>query len=247
MAFPTNILALADAIGSQFLNLFHGGTVSHSDGTNQMLDDLVAVETKLGIGATTPDATHKAMKATAAGTSAWGYYGAVLLDSKTGTGASGVIEFSSINQNFGSLLLVGDGRSDTAATSSSVGMTFETSPTAGAYNHVIVFGSQAGFGGSDNFGATDSINAGLVPAASSTANLYGSIQVLIPNYANTTKFKTTQGTNTDFREISATNFYLRQVGGCWESTAAIDRIRLTLAAGNWTALSHFKLYGLPGA
>lgn len=71
MAFPTNILALADAIGSQFLNLFHGGTVSHSDGTNQMLDDLIAVETKLGTGASTATA-NTVLRGTGSGTTAFG-------------------------------------------------------------------------------------------------------------------------------------------------------------------------------
>jgi hypothetical protein len=71
MAYPTDILALASAIGSQFLNLFHGGSVSHSDGTNEMLADLIAVETKLGTGASTATA-NTVLRGTGTGTTAFG-------------------------------------------------------------------------------------------------------------------------------------------------------------------------------
>lgn len=72
MPFPANILSLADAIGSQFLSVFFGGTVPHSTGINQMKADLIAVEQKLGIGASTPPATAAVLRRTAAGSSAWG-------------------------------------------------------------------------------------------------------------------------------------------------------------------------------
>jgi hypothetical protein len=48
MAFPGSILSLAHAIGSQFLSVFFGGSVAHSTGINQIIDDLIAAETKLG-------------------------------------------------------------------------------------------------------------------------------------------------------------------------------------------------------
>jgi hypothetical protein len=49
MAYPASILSLAHAIGSQFLSVFFGGSVSHATGHNQVIDDLAATETKVGI------------------------------------------------------------------------------------------------------------------------------------------------------------------------------------------------------
>jgi hypothetical protein len=70
MAFPTNVLALASAIGSQFLATAWGGTVGMAAGLNQILADLIAVEGKIGTGASTP--TNKTMLGgNGTGTSAW--------------------------------------------------------------------------------------------------------------------------------------------------------------------------------
>jgi hypothetical protein len=71
MAFPSNILSLADAIGSQFLSVFFGGSVSHATGINQMKTDLVAVETKVGTGASTATA-NTVLRGTGTGTTAFG-------------------------------------------------------------------------------------------------------------------------------------------------------------------------------
>lgn len=242
--FPASLDSLTNPTASDKTNAV---TVPHATQHANLNDIAEALEAKVGIGATTPDATHKTTKATAAGTSAWGYYGAVLLDEKTGTGASGVIEFSNINQNFGSLLLIGDGRSDTAATNVINALTFETSPTSGAYNAIVTVATGSSTVVAETIGSVDYIPGGVFPGASSTANLSSAVRLEIANYANTTRFKTVMGQNAEFRAISSGNINVRSIAGCWESTAAIDRIRLTLAAGNWTTSSHFKLYGLPGA
>jgi hypothetical protein len=70
MAFPTNVLALASAVGSQFLATAWGGTVGMAAGLNQILADLIAVETKIGTGASTPTA-GKVLGAGGTGTSSW--------------------------------------------------------------------------------------------------------------------------------------------------------------------------------
>lgn len=71
MAYPTSILSLAHAIGSQFLSVFFGGSVAHSTGVNQIIDDLIAVETKLGTG-TSAATAGTVLRGTGAGTTAFG-------------------------------------------------------------------------------------------------------------------------------------------------------------------------------
>lgn len=71
MAYPTDILTLANAIGSQFLSVFFGGSVAHSTGINLMLADLKAGLTKLGTGASTASA-NTVLRGTGSGTTAYG-------------------------------------------------------------------------------------------------------------------------------------------------------------------------------
>jgi hypothetical protein len=71
MAFPTNVLALASAVGSQFLATAWGGTVGMAAGLNQILADLIAVETKIGTGASTA-AANTVLRGTGSGTTAFG-------------------------------------------------------------------------------------------------------------------------------------------------------------------------------
>jgi len=59
-------------------------------------DILEALEAKVGIGTTTPDAAHKTAKATAAGVSAWGYSSMVKLGEAAGDGSTAYVEVASI-------------------------------------------------------------------------------------------------------------------------------------------------------
>jgi hypothetical protein len=163
----------------------------------------------------------------------------------SGTGASGVLEFSSISGAYRELLLVFFGRSDAAATASSVRLTFEAVPTAGAYDDQYMVATNATPGAAQNIGTSDFIFIGYVPAASSTANLYSSTEIRLTEYANTTTFKMARALAGGTTTIASGGFLTTFHGGVWESTAAIDRVRLTLSAGNWTTTTRATLYGLP--
>jgi hypothetical protein len=69
MAFPSTILDLAHAAGSNTLSVWYGGSTPHSEGDNLIIDDLAAAESKLGLGATVP-ARGKGLVGSADG-SAW--------------------------------------------------------------------------------------------------------------------------------------------------------------------------------
>lgn len=211
------------------------------------LNDIAeALEAKLGIGATTPDAQFKSLVGSAAGVSAWGYSTPVKLGEISGTGASGVLEIASIPATFRALELHLVGRSDTAATSAGVRLTFETSPSAGTYNHQQISGAATAVAAAENIGTSDFITFAAFPGASSPASCYGAARILIPEYAFTSFFKTCICHSSEPQNLVSGGFTMRHTGGLWESTAAISRVRLTLSAGNWTTISRLSLYGIPG-
>ena len=70
MAFPSTLLSLAAASGSNFLNVCFGGVTAMSTGLNAIIADLLASETKIGTGASTPTAST-VLGGTGTGTSAW--------------------------------------------------------------------------------------------------------------------------------------------------------------------------------
>jgi len=192
---------------------------------NDLAAAIVAVETVLGPGITAS-------------------YGVVRkIAEVSGTGASGVLEFSSIPSSYRSLRVIWMGKSD-AATPPGLRLTFETSPTAGAYNNQTLQVSASTTTVSENLGTSDFIQAGVV-SSNVTANIVASGDILLPEYANTSVFKTALCLNSGADVLSTGNFFFRNVAGLWESTAAINRIRLTLSSGSWTTTSRATLYGVP--
>lgn len=71
MAFPADLLNLAAAVGGNVLNLAFGGATAMSAGLNKLIVDLLATETKLGTGASTP-VINTVLRGTATGATAYG-------------------------------------------------------------------------------------------------------------------------------------------------------------------------------
>ena len=92
--------------------------------------------------------------------------------------------------------------------------------------------------------ATTSIAAGtLVPSASETAGQFGTIQLWIPSYDNTTGFKIATTLNaTPSQTVAQSN--VAEFAGSWRNTAAITRIAVAPVAGtNFVAGSRMVVYG----
>ena len=95
----------------------------------------------------------------------------------------------------------------------------------------------------------DSIEKIYLPAASSTADTFGSGTLWIPHYANTANFKQVLiqaacegATTTDYQ------WGLALAAGLWSSTAAVNQITLgPLTGTNFVQYSTFTLYGVTGA
>jgi len=167
-----------------------------------------------------------------------------LADSQSGTGASGVLTLT-VPAGYSEAELSIYGRSDTAATSVNVQMTCESSPTAGAYDHGYIIQTTATATGVENNGASNFILVGVLPGASSTANLYGSIGVWLPDYANTGGWKSCRFLSAGIGTLTSGSFNPSFGGGAFEQTAAITTIKLTLSTGNWTTASRARLRMYP--
>ena len=171
-----------------------------------------------------------------------GNSGLFLLQTVNGTGASGVLTLT-VPAGYQELELTLRARGDTVATLVGAQMTFNGDTTATNYNTEIVYASAAVPGSVEALGSLAYLGVGDFPAASSTANLYSTCKIWIPEYASTTGFKTVHCHNAGFRTLTTTNLIPQYVSGCWESETAITSIVVTASAGNWTTATVARLWG----
>lgn len=172
-----------------------------------------------------------------------------LLDQQVGTGSSDTITFASIPATYGSLYLEIVGRSTNAGTSLSVRITFEGSPTVGAYNHQYITGNNTTVAGAENPGTSDFIIVGTVPGTGGPASAHGIVKVDIPEYANTSIHKGVQmqSISTGAAAYGSAALLTLNGGGAWESTAAISTIIVKVSAGNWATTTRARLWGRPAS
>jgi hypothetical protein len=80
---------------------------------------------------------------------------------------------------------------------------------------------------------------------SATAGMYGSFRIIVPNYANTTAFKTCEAWASQLN-TAAGNGGSFTYGLAYRSTAAISRFAVTNGSGaNLNAGSRVTIYGMP--
>jgi len=81
--------------------------------------------------------------------------------------------------------------------------------------------------------------------AGDIANIFRITETIIPDYTNTSNFKSWVGPAHAPYVGTASNVYIYFFGGHWKSTAAISRLTITEKAGaNFMAGSRISLYGL---
>lgn len=157
-------------------------------------------------------------------------------------GAIASWDVSGISQAYNHLKLVLTVRGSTAATVVSSGIRFNND-SGNNYNSQRTYSNNAGVAGSGNFAQSRLILADC-PAASSAANAAGTMEVLVPSYALTTFNKGVVFNSVAVQAVYGTNDYTWSGGGDWLSTAAITRVTVLPASGNWLAGSRLTIYGL---
>ena len=149
-----------------------------------------------------------------------------------GTGASGVITFSSIPSTYKHLQVRYIGRSSSGADAY---ITLNGGTSASRRHWLSGDGSTAG-ASSDALGY-------VVPTTGSSdaANIMGVGVIDILDYANTNKNKVTRTLGGLDKNGSG---YVILYSGLWITLSAISSFTITTASGNWTTTSSFALYGI---
>jgi hypothetical protein len=160
----------------------------------------------------------------------------------TGTGSSGVINFTSIPSTF-KHLQIRISALPTAAETIACRVGNGSIDTASNYTRHSLNGNgtDAAAYGVANFAYWNIY--GLRITSDTTNPIVAIVDIL--DYADTNKFKT-------FRALSGTDKNgggeIALNSGLWRSTSAIDQIRVFAeGAGNWATSSTFALYGIKGA
>lgn len=146
------------------------------------------------------------------------------------------VTFSSIPQTYKSLKLVCSARAGSATIARDIFISFNGA-TTGKSDRVLY-----GNGGSASSYSDADSYAGSAPDASATANVFGNVEVTIPNYAGSAAKVASVDSVTENNAATA----VQQLGAiAWTGTAAITSIALTPTAGNsFLTNSTFTLYGL---
>ena len=87
-----------------------------------------------------------------------------------------------------------------------------------------------------------------ISSASTTTGAFGTLQIWIPNYANTTGYKQAFiQTATANNSTTSSQWYLASVAGLWNSQSAITDIEVSEPNAGMAQYSSFTLYGVTGA
>jgi len=154
-----------------------------------------------------------------------------------GSGGAASIDFTSIPSTYTDLCLKISGREATG-TSLVFTMRINGSTANQATRELRGSGSSA-TSGTNTIATIDQNGSGT------TASTFGSGEVYIPNYANTSTYKSYSIDSVS--ENNATAAYMRLSAGLWSSTSAINQLTLYASSGNIAEFSTAYLYGVKNA
>jgi hypothetical protein len=145
------------------------------------------------------------------------------------------MDFTSIPSTYTDLNLVFSARSSSTAATQSIKVEINNSTTNFTNRELYGDGSTAG----SYSASTGAI--GYIPAATGTANTFGTTSLYFPNYAGSTN----KSFSTDYARENNTNstdmgFY----ASLWSDTTAINQLTLKPSAGNFAQYSTAYLYGI---
>lgn len=160
--------------------------------------------------------------------------------SQTASGSSSTITFNNIPQTFTDLQLMCSARS-TSGSSYYDNLLLQFNGSTSGYSMTRTFGDGAGNRYSDRFSGQNFIYCGEINAATATANGFGIMDIVIPNYRSNL-FKQIGTLNVNERD--SLTAYTGFKAGMWQGNAPVTSISLLAAGGNWASGSTFTLYGI---
>lgn len=166
----------------------------------------------------------------------------VTLGSTKLTAAAATLDFTGIPATFAHLMVIAYLRGDTAAGLITIFQRFNNDSGAN-YDWQNLGGNGAAASGFESFATTGGFDT--APAATAPANLFAGVRMVIPHYANAANNKALVRTRDAKAGTSSLSLSAGPSAGFWRSNAAINRVTLLPAAGNWAAGSAATVLGLP--
>ena len=157
-------------------------------------------------------------------------------------GSAANVDMTSIVGTYAHLLVVAYARSDAATNSVLTNLQFN-GDTAANYDTQRLIGSAATVVASESFAAT-SMTFGSIAANTAGANLFGASITFIPHYAGSANNKAAVSIAAQKNGTASGNMSSNVFAGFWRSNAAITRITLLPASGNFVAGTRVTLYAL---
>lgn len=187
-------------------------------------------------------AVGQALVATSTTAAAWASVGLTKIAEVVLSGTAATIDFSSIPATYRHLLLELYSRGDTAALTTGVSLRYNAD-TGATYDRQLIYATGATPLAAEALAQTSG-RIGTAPAGTATANLFGTIVVDIPHYANSTNKKSAV-TRCGVAQGTSTGLFQAEVGATfWTGVAAINQITLLPSAGNFGIGTIASLYAL---
>jgi hypothetical protein len=165
-----------------------------------------------------------------------------IFDTTLGASAANV-DVTSISATYAHLLVVIYARGDNASVNTGIQIRFN-GDSAANYDYQLMRAAGATVSNvAEGFGQT-SASMGLCPANTAGANLFGAQVVFIPHYAGASNNKVLVLVSSHKYGTSTTNIIAELDAGFWRSNAAINRITLLPAAGNFVTGTRVTVYGM---
>lgn len=154
-----------------------------------------------------------------------------------GSGGTATVTFSSISSSYTDLLLKASVRNTRSAGEAELRWTVNSS--AVNYGNRLLQGNGSTVSSSTT--GTTYFYSGEINAATSTASVFGSTEIYIPNYASA-NYK--QASSESLQGSKTSTAYQTLTQGLWSDTAAITSIAFYYSSGDWVEHSTFYLYGI---
>jgi len=198
--------------------------------------------TRLGVGSTGQVLTVAGGVPSWATPSAGGGY--TLLDTKTFNNTVTNYEFTSIAGTYKHLFIVGEGLQSAVANGNFDGLRIQYNADTGSnYYYAYIRTIQTTVSG-DSVVAFTNLFTGLCMADTNDTAALGNFSYFIPNYANTSTFKSAYAQSFACVSNAAATTSSAFHNGVWNSTSAITSIKLTSSEGQNLKAGTLKLYGV---
>jgi len=152
----------------------------------------------------------------------------------------------SIPSSYDHLCVKTSQRVDASVYEQSTDLTFNASGTGYSYTYINTTGTSTYT--SHRASSQGRILGPYSSGASTLADNFAVSTIWIPNYANTSNYKSVMFSNKVENNTHTTNQWkILNVSGLWSNTDAIDEIKIETSGGNFVQYSSFTLYGINGA